>query len=183
MQSNQLKMKNLVPYILALCLSGTLAAEVQAANLEGHMRYRIISYSFSNDDPDQQQNSVSLGPLLITGNSADIFTDSTYNNSEYGAEPSLTTDVLAVSADFPATSSLSLQTTFGIAQNRGSSSYDSDYDTSWEANVGVIYRLFNNIRYEIHFGYMDTGDLFRERNTYSDVESIIMISNKLSMSF
>lgn len=176
-------MKNLVLYILACFLSGGLAVEAHAVNLEGHMRYRIISYSFSNDTNGQQENSVNLGPLLITGNSADIFTDSTYNTSEYGINPSHKTDILAVSADFPATSSLSVQGTFGIAQNRRDSSYDSDYDTSWEANVGVIYKLFNNIRYEIHFGYMDTGDLFKERNTYSDVESIIMISNKLTMSF
>jgi hypothetical protein len=30
---------------------------------------------------------------------------------------------------------------------------------------------------------MDTGDIFKERNAYTDVESIIMISNQLTMSF
>jgi hypothetical protein len=161
-----------------------VAAGADAANLDGHMQYRIVSYSFSNNNGDNAERSVNLGPLLITGNSADIFTGSSYTTPELSvADPSRATDVLAVSADFLATPSLSLQGTFGIAQNRRGASFDSDYDTSWEANVGVIYKLFSNIRYEIHFGYMDTGDLFKERNTYSDVESIIMISNKLTMSF
>jgi hypothetical protein len=35
----------------------------------------------------------------------------------------------------------------------------------------------------MHFGFMDTGDLFKRNNAYSDVESIVMISNQLSMSF
>jgi hypothetical protein len=30
---------------------------------------------------------------------------------------------------------------------------------------------------------MDTGDLFSDKSTYADVESIIMISNRLTMSF
>ena len=39
------------------------------------------------------------------------------------------------------------------------------------------------LAYEVHFGYMDTGDLFQEVDTYSEVESILMISNQLTLSF
>ena len=62
-------------------------------------------------------------------------------------------------------------------------SMKSNYDSSWEANLGVIYKLFNNFSYEMHFGFMDTGDIFKKSNAYSDVESIVMISNQLTMSF
>ncbi len=56
-------------------------------------------------------------------------------------------------------------------------------ESSWEANLGVIYKLMNNLSFELHFAYMDTGDLYTRRSSYSDVESIIMVSNRLTMSF
>lgn len=56
-------------------------------------------------------------------------------------------------------------------------------ESSWEANLGFIYKLVNNLSYEVHFGYMDTGDLFTDQSSYSDVENIIMVSNQLTMSF
>jgi hypothetical protein len=175
-------MKNFYQYLLALILTGTAASGVSAANLDGHMQYRIVSYSFNSDDISDS-GSADLGPLLITGLTSDILTDPV-GSSGYGiTNPKNATDIFAVSADFSATPDLSLHGAFGVTKNRWSASLDPDYNGSWEANLGVIYQLFNNIRYEIHFGYMETGDLFKERNTYTDEESIIMISNKLTMSF
>ena len=79
-------------------------------------------------------------------------------------------------------SKLALQGVLGVTKNSWDPS-TADNKSSWEANLGIIYKMFNNLSYELHFGYMDTGDIFKERNTYTDVESIIMISNKLTMSF
>jgi hypothetical protein len=55
--------------------------------------------------------------------------------------------------------------------------------SSWEANIGVVYNFFNSLAYEVHFGYMDTGDIFQEVDTYSEIDSIIMISNQLTLRF
>jgi len=180
----QKDMKTISAYILALIFTGIVVSGASAANLDGHVQYRIVSYSFSSDDLSGYSDSVDLGPLLITGTTSDILTDSGAGSSKFGtSDPQNVTDIFAVSADFSATPDISLRGAFGITKNRWDASLDPDYDTGWEANLGVIYQLFNNIRYEVHFGYMATGDLFKEKNTYSDVENIIMISNQLTMSF
>ncbi|MDP3480645.1 MAG: hypothetical protein Q8R88_12805, partial [Desulfoprunum sp.] len=70
----------------------------------------------------------------------------------------------------------------GVTKNNWGSN-TSKHDSSWEANLGLIYKMYKNFSYQVHFGYMDTGDLFKERNTYKDVESIIMVNNQLTMSF
>lgn len=157
---------------------------VFAADLEGHSQYRIISYSFSTDGKNNTADPVRFGPLLITGATSDIIGDGLFGAPEYGmTDPKSVTDTFALSADFSATPDLYLHGSIGMTSNRWDAAVNPDYNSSWEANLGVIYKLFNNIRYELHFGYMETGDLFKESNVYSDVESIIMISNKLTMSF
>jgi len=176
-------MKRISFYTILMITLLAAVTTVEAANIEGHMQYRIVSYSFSSDEASSPSESYTLGPLLITGATSDILLDST-GMVDFGAtDPKSAMDVFALSADFSATPDLSLRGAIGITKNRWDAALDSDYDSSWEANLGVIYKLFNNIRYEIHFGYMETGDLFKESNTYTDVESIIMISNKLTMSF
>lgn len=173
----------LIAYSSALLLLAGTATTVCAASLDGHMQYRVTSYSLNSEGLDNSPN-VNLEPLLITGATSDIITESLDTSSLIGkAEIQSQTNVFAISADYLATPDLSLHGAFGITKKSWDSSLGSEYDASWEANVGVIYRLFNNIRYEVHFGYMDTGDLFKENDTLNDVESIIMISNKLSMSF
>lgn len=178
-------MKLTFSIIFALTIFLVSAACASAANLDGHMQYRIVSYSFSNTELlDTLGDFHPEESLLITGTSLGLLNDDLKNSSDYGiADAQPITDIFAVSADFAATSDLSLQGTLGFSKNQKDFTYDPEYNTSWEANLGIIYRLFNNIRYEVHFGYMETGDLFRDANTYTDEESVIMISNKLSMSF
>ncbi len=155
----------------------------RAANLDGHMKYTIVSYSFNIDSDDALPDNEAQA-LLITGSNRDLLNESMKNSTDYGiADSKPTTDIFAVSAEFAATPELSLHGALGISKNKKDFTFDPEYNASWEANVGVIYKLFNNIRYEVHFGYMETGDLFKEKNSYTDVESIIMISNQLSMSF
>lgn len=176
-------MRKLLTLIMTVSLTVWMAAFAAAANIDGQ-QYRIVSYSFSSDDPDSPSDRVTLGPLLITGSATDVLMDSPINFVDYGtADPKNATDIFALSADFSATPDISVRGAFGITKNRWNAALDPEYDSSWEANLGVIYRLFNNINYEVHFGYMETGDLFKESNAYTDVESIIMISNKLTMSF
>lgn len=177
-------MRKSATFILTLLVTLGIASGVSAANLDGHMQYRIVSYSLNVDGSSDAIKNVNLGPFLITGSTADVLSDNLAPEASFDSvDSSSATDVFGVAADFLATPDLALYGAFGITKIRGNSAFDPEYEASWEANVGVIYSLFNNIRYEVHFGYMDTGDLFKESNTYKDVESIIMISNKLTMSF
>lgn len=152
--------------------------------MDEHVPYRITSYHYSSDTIDTEFSSISLDPLLIAGSAADALTGSIQDHTTTGAV-SLTpgTDIMAVSTELFTTSDISLHGTFGIAKNRWKEASDAHYDSAWEANLGIIYKLFNNFQYEMHFGYMETGDFFHDSGTLTGNESIIMINNKLTMSF
>jgi len=160
-----------------------LVGAVSAASLDDHMQYRITSYMLDGGEGFDSSITTDIGPLLITGSAAGVLTEKIFPGYTQPEDPDKRVDIFALSADYLATPDLALRGGVGITKNNRKSIFDPEYEAGWEANLGVIYNLFDNIRYEIHFGYMDTGDLFKESDKYTDVESIIMISNKLSMSF
>lgn len=151
--------------------------------------YKVTSYNLGAlVDPGNMEKfrfSQDYSPLLITGSAADIF------NSEHKETVSLgeTTNFaningFALSATLDATQRFSLQGAFGITRNLWApDSINYESESSWEANLGIIYKLLDNLSYELHFGYMDTGDIFTDRSSYTDVENIIMINSKLTMGF
>ena len=155
-----------------------------------HSAYRITSYNLGTIVDDQNKPVshyvTDFKPLLITNTTSDIL-QSEHIGRVFLSDPATSTTNargVALSATFDATQKLSLQGAFGVTRNLlvpDSLKYDNE--SSWEANLGVIYKLLGNLSYEMHFGYMDTGTLFNDRNSYTDVESIIMISNQLTMSF
>lgn len=175
-------MKQTITFLTAFFLVG-FAATVMAVDLDTeNSYYKISGYSFSAEDSFSDTGSrisvTSFSPLLITNHQADILHGSREFNE--GAINS-TSRSFGVTAQYAATPTIELHGAVGITKNNWTS---SDYgDSSWEADLGVIYKLFSNLRYEVHFGYMDTGDVYKERGTFNDVESIIMISNKITMSF
>lgn len=151
--------------------------------------YKVTSYNLGAlVDPgnlEKSRFSQDYSPLLITGSAADIF------NSEHKETVSLgeTTNFsningIALSATLDATQRISLQGAFGITRNLWApDSINYESESSWEANLGIIYKLLDNLSYELHFGYMETGDIFTDRSSYTDVENIIMINSKLTMGF
>ncbi len=163
-----------------------MAAPVKAEEQISHSLYKVTTYNLGTSVDFQDFAPVSsekYKPLLITSTKADILGSD--QNKDLNLETSANktaTRGFAVAAEYSPLSRLALQGVLGVTKNSWDPS-STDHASSWEANLGVIYKMFNNLSYELHFGYMDTGDLFKERNTYTDVESIIMISNKLTMSF
>lgn len=152
--------------------------------------YKVTSYNLGAlVDPGNLEKfrfAEEFSPLLITGSASDIF------NSEHKERVSLSESSttasgisgIALSASFEATQRISLQGAFGLARNLWApDSINYENESSWEANLGIIYKLLDNLSVELHFGYMDTGDIFTDRSSYTDVENIIMISNKLTMGF
>ncbi|WP_459946427.1 hypothetical protein [Desulfocastanea catecholica] len=168
-----------------LCWASLLSAQ----DLSTHRAYKVTSYnlgafqSFQNTGDGRAAGN--FKPLLITGGTVDIL------NSEHQKSVSLSGQSetsglsgIALSGEIDATDHISIQGTFGVTRNLWSPDLMGGVNgSSWEANLGVVYKLLNNISYELHFGYMDTGTLFTNRNSYSDVENIIMISNQLTLSF
>ncbi len=182
---NVMRLEILTPIACLLALVQiAIGSAAYAAGVDEHIPYRVISYNFSSDEPGSQFSSLTYGPLMITGTTADVLTNTPLQLDSVGnVDPKNTTDIFAVSANFSPTPDISLHGSFGITKNRWEAAFNPDYESGWETNLSIIYKLFNNINYEVHFGYMDTGDLFEESDTYTGVESIIMINSKLTMSF
>jgi len=158
-------------------------ALLSAQDLSTHHAYKVTSYNLGAFQGSQTTGEGK--PLLITGGAADIL------NSEHQKTVALSEDStssslssIALSAEFEATDNISIQGAFGVTRNLWSPDLIGGVSgSSWEANLGIVYKLLNNISYELHFGYMDTGKLFTDRSSYTDVENIIMISNQLTLSF
>ncbi|MEE4136233.1 MAG: hypothetical protein V2I32_09150 [Desulforhopalus sp.] len=188
-------MKSFSRHITGILLGCLFILHAAAAVAEGgddrHLAYRVTSYNLGAFADEGQLRAggrvwTDFQPLLITGSAADIL------NSEHQEVVSwvevdahtANSGGVAVAAEFAASAKLSIQGAFGLTRNMWSpDSADYQGKSSWEANLGVVYHLLNNLSYGLHFGYMDTGDLFSDKSSYADVESIIMISNRLTMSF
>ncbi len=177
-------MKKVLAYILPAIVAGSLATGAFAGEIEGLSAYKVTTYSLGSTVDFQADVSLrNFEPLLITSSKADIL------NSQLLGDGLLQTSAdmesssgFAISAEYHPDSRLALQGTFGVAQNAWNSELGLR-GSGWEASLGVVYKLLDNLNYELHFGYMEPGSLFKERNSYNDVESIIMVSNKISMSF
>ena len=162
------------------------ASSAFAADTESHSVYRVTSYNFGALDGNSSgglNEMTASFPLLITGYQSDILGDMNLDSEAFLTTPkSSATGGFALAAEYSPTEKFSVQGAFGIT----SSDWDpgtEENESSWEANLGIIYNLFNNVSYGVHFGYMETGDVYKRRDTYNDVESVIMVSNQLTLSF
>ena len=172
--------------IFLLCTSISHAAEQTS-----HHAYRVTSYNLGAILDFHKKSSLfdsnSFNPLMITATKSDILNNELHASVSWveAVPHTASSQGLAFSAQIEATNKLSLQGAFGITRNLWTPDSNIEYEneSSWEANLGIIYKLVNNLSYELHLGYMDTGDLFSDQSSYSDVENIIMVSNRLTMSF
>lgn len=183
------EMKQAITHIFLTLIFLLISSTVSSEGLDSHSAYSVTSYNlgaiidYQDGDNAHPEN---FRPLLITNTASDILNSEHEGTASWAetAPHATSTNGIALSAHFNPTQKLSLQGTFGVTRNLWTpDNINYEQESSWEANLGVVYRFLNNLSYELHLGYMDTGDLFTERNTYSDVESIIMVSNKLTLSF
>ncbi len=177
-------------YFFAVVLAFFGYSSCKAEGLQTHSIYKVTSYNLGAildmQDSQKKRFSASFSPLVITNSTSDILDNEHEGTVSWVEAESHTVNTrgIAVAAQFNATKKFSFLGAFGLTRNLWApDSINYENESSWEANLGVIYKLLNNLSYEIHFAYMDTGDLFTERSSYNDVESIIMVSNRLTMSF
>ena len=108
---------------------------------------------------------------------------------------------LGVHADFQITPKLSVhgalayawadETEFlGDIIDEDGDTNERDDDYGWEIDVGVAYKLLDNLTYSLAIGYLDTGDFFEVAydgagNSYEtdDTNDIVLVTNTLSMQF
>jgi hypothetical protein len=110
----------------------------------------------------------------------DLFTGNTALMSTAGVH------AVVAAADYVVSPQLSLHGAIGWAQAdeaaiAGYTNRDDDY--GWEYNIGAAYKLLDNLTYEAHFGYLDTGDFFNSTATANDSENVYLLTHSLTMTF
>jgi hypothetical protein len=180
-------MKSLFPSLLILLLLLCSSAHGGQQNLK-QGDYKIFAYTLSNGGDDSNSGlssakSISFNTLYISPEAMN-----TVLNRE-GDSPNLSQinqdnyQSLAFKASYAPTSSITLHSAISLTDTIEKKALDYKDRVGWEVNLGLAYSFFNNFAYEVHFGYMDTGELFKESNTLTDVDNITIVTNKLTMSF
>ncbi len=172
--------------IIGTLLTAISAVPALADDFDDHSVYRVTSYNFGSLDGSSEgslSSTLNSLPLLITGYQADVLDDMNLDDSRLSASAKNSgAGGFALSARYAPNNSFALHGSFGMTKSDWDAGSE-ETNSSWEANLGIIYKLFNNVSYGVHFGYMDTGDVYKRRSTYNDVESVIMVSNQLTLSF
>jgi opacity protein-like surface antigen len=87
-------------------------------------------------------------------------------------------------ADYAVSNQLSLHGAIGWAQADEEQAVGQDDEYGWEYNVGAAYKLLDNLTYEAHFGYLDTGDFFNGAGNTPDItENVYVLTHSLTMTF
>ncbi len=121
-------------------------------DLTSHSAYKITSYNLgairgfqNNGFPNPATDSK---PLFITKSTADTLNSEQLKPVFPGETPSadsLNINSIALSAQYDATKKISLQGAFGVTRNLWTPDlFDNMKGSSWEANLGVVYKLLNN---------------------------------------
>ena len=172
-------------FVLFLALAAVVSVQAEALD---ESEYRINGYSFDYDAVSESESGLlfetsRFKPLMITSSATDIFGEDPFGSSFSSQVTGTAPHGFAIAAEYLPTPTLAFHGAIGVTSVAWDSQSANDLQSSWEANIGVVYNFYNSLAYEVHFGYMDTGDLFQQVDTYSGVESIIMISNQLTLSF
>jgi hypothetical protein len=91
-----------------------------------------------------------------------------------------------LAADYTVSDRLALHGAIAYAQadKENKATYlNRDDEYGWEYNVGAAYKLLDNLTYEAHFGYLDTGDYFKSAAATDDTENVYILSHHLTMTF
>ena len=181
--------KSLQTILILICFS--IASNAHAGGddfLPG--KYKIIAYTLSDGNSNtfpgsNSSKSISFHSLYISPAAMDTVLnreenfpgDSLINKNKSSYRS------FAIRAAYTPTPSLTFHSAVGLTDTMDIRNIDYKDRVGWEVDLGIAYKFLNNFAYEVHFGYMDTGELFRESNTLTDVDNITIVTNKLTMSF
>ena len=176
---------SLVAVLLCLAMNAqAMGKELQTGE------YTLRAYTLSNGSPTGSQannayNNIAFHNLYIFSNAMDTAfnrDDNFPNNNPVH----INTDRfqgIALKAAYSPTSSITFHSSIGLTDTSSDERLDYTDRLGWELDLGMAYRFLDKFAYEVHFGYMDTGQLFTESNRYTDIEDITIVTNKLTMSF
>lgn len=135
----------------------------------------------SNDNEAYGTTGTEFTPLyILTGRTTGML-----NGDQATANASMTDDgvnAFVLAADYAASDRLSLHAAIAYAEaDEATATYDDEY--GWEYNIGAAYKLLDNLTYEAHFGYLDTGDYFNAGSTTDTTQNVYVLTHHLTMTF
>ena len=172
-------------YLIFLFIFISISAHAEEKKLQ-QGEYKLLAYTLSNDDSEnypeyQAAKSISFHSLYISSEAMDTVLNRDESNPLADMNKN-NYQGFAIRAAYAPTAALTFHSSIGLTDNKNQELDYSDR-VGWELDLGLAYKLFHNFAYEVHFGYMDTGELFKESNSYTDIDNITIIANKLTMSF
>lgn len=138
---------------------------------------RYGDYSLHGD------NNRGFRPLyILTGTQSDIFTEDGGENSFSTQARKAGMDGVAFIVDYKASPRVELHTAIGAANTDKTPLGYVDY-YGWEANLGLGYKILDNLTFELHLGYMATADFFNKGVEDVETEDITIITQHLTLKF
>lgn len=157
----------------------------------GNISYMGGYFTISGDDDatDDENNAYDANhgtgddfePLYImTGNRTNVL-----NGDLYGNQANLVRQAgvhaLVGTVDYKVSEDMTLHSALGWAMaDAERTGWDDAY--GWEANLGMAYKLYQNLTYELHFGYWFVGD-FLEMGGTVETDDVMLLSHHLTMKF
>ncbi len=175
----------LVP--LFLCLAVVAQAAEGFAWGDG---YTLQAYTLSNGTPvtfttGDKNTDIRLHNLYIFSDAMDTVLNrdgDLFQKSHVGIN-AIPFQGMAIRAAYSPLSNITIHSSIGLSNTSADENLAYTERLGWELDLGVAYRFLNKFAYEVHFGYMDAGELFTESNRYTDLKDITIVTNKLTMSF
>ncbi|MEW5949658.1 MAG: hypothetical protein AB1711_09660 [Thermodesulfobacteriota bacterium] len=141
----------------------------------------------TTDDEQGTPFGLDFMPLYIaTGPYSNILTSQTggYGNAMTAIDsiPNTGAQAYLISADYVVDPQLAVHGALGVAYaDKTSSGVDDEFGK--ELDLGLKYQLMSNLAYELHFGYLWTGDFFKVGTNNYTTDDIYQIDHSLTLSF
>ena len=126
---------------------------------------------------------------ILTGRHTGILNNDIFNGSTASASAAGVHAIVAA-ADYAVSNQLTLHGAIGWAKadenvykNGAVLTASNDDEYGWEYNVGAAYKLLDNLTYEAHFGYLDTGDYFNGNSATDITNNVYLMTHSLTMTF
>jgi hypothetical protein len=120
---------------------------------------------------------------ILTGTQTSILNNDIGSDNEFGvAARTAGAHAVVASGDYQASEKLAFHGAIGWAQAADEKAgWENDY--GYEFDAGASYKLLDNLTYNLHFGYLATGDFFKGANEARETNSVTLWYNNLSMTF
>lgn len=132
-------------------------------------------------DPDHGTGDDFEPLYILTGNRTNVLNGDAGNNFVGNLVRTSGVIALVATADYKVSEDLSLHGGFGGGwADAEPTGFDDAY--GWEVDAGLSYQLYQNLTYDLHFGYWFVGD-FADAGGALNTDDVMLLSHHLTMKF